>query len=68
MNGYDATLYENIKVRVEELGMLLTIVGQKFQLQREGQNLGHFADLESLANYIYGYDTGFRAGKLSENV
>ncbi len=63
MNADNVRLYEEISNRSKDQNLRIKLEGENFSLyNKEGGMLGVFADLNDLANYIYGYEAGFSKG------
>lgn len=63
MNADNVRLYEEISNRSKNQKLEIRLEGESFALyNKKGGTLGVFANLNDLANYIYGYEAGFSKG------
>lgn len=64
MNANDIRLYNRLEEYCKDLNLEIKLVGDHFSLfVKNSTCLGNFADLNSLASYIYGYEAAFSRGK-----
>ena len=67
MNGTDLMIYKRLVDYCNDLGLTIGASGSDLSLYIEsGELMGRFENIRDLANYIYGYETGFSKGKCVE--
>lgn len=65
MNANDLRLFQTLERYCEDLQLEIDLSGDSFVLMEQvsGLNCGRFSNIESLSNYIYGYEAGLSKGK-----
>ena len=64
MNANDLRLYQSVEEYCDKLQLQISLTGDDFTLVvLGGMCLGRFPDINSVSQYIYGYEAGFSRGK-----